>query len=393
MEGNPAKYTVEEWSFQLEADILRKLVSIVESNLNPKELGIAFGITEADIRDFAAAVFYDSLHEDIDRLVTSDPAARVGGENAKQYVVNSYKGVTALLSYRVANALIYNLFWLLPEIGEDYASARCDQARDHFHTVARQISEQAAIDTTVEINPSARIGPGFVIDHGTNVQICQHDKDSNERYKPHNPGTVIGETCEIGRNCTILNGVILGASEVNTGEYVAQRRHPKVGDGVTICAGAKIFGGITVGDGAWIGPGCVVSHDIPNEIRVQVLTELQYERPAVKVKPYSRVRIVGLVPSSDASGGFVLHGEGLKRATIRMVDFDAMSYHDGSIGVLKEVVRTDRRIEFFLSNLPIAQLPRNIALEIDSGATKFYLRNPPALREVTDCSSDQGRGK
>ena len=76
-----------------------------------------------------------------------------------------------------------------------------------------------------------------------------------------------------------------------------------------------------------------------------------------------------------------------------MVDFDAMSYHDGSIGVLKEVARTDRRIEFLLLNLPIVQLPRNIALEIDSGATKFYLRNPPALREVTDCSSNLGRGK
>jgi serine O-acetyltransferase len=103
---------------------------------------------------------------------------------------------------------------------------------------ARMISECARFLTGIEIHPGATIGPGLVIDHGL--------------------GLVIGETAEIGRDVTLFQGVTLGGVTSNKG-----KRHPTLGDGVIVGAGAKVLGAITIGDHAKIGSNAVVLNDIP----------------------------------------------------------------------------------------------------------------------------------
>ncbi|MCR5293808.1 MAG: serine O-acetyltransferase [Lachnospiraceae bacterium] len=103
---------------------------------------------------------------------------------------------------------------------------------------ARWLSQQAARKTGIEIHPGARIGKGFFIDHGT--------------------GVVIGETCEIGDNVTLYQGVTLGGTGKEQG-----KRHPTLEDGVMVSAGAKVLGSITVGKNSKIGAGAVVIKPVP----------------------------------------------------------------------------------------------------------------------------------
>ena len=103
---------------------------------------------------------------------------------------------------------------------------------------ARWISQRAARKTGIEIHPGAVIGKGIFIDHGA--------------------GVVIGETCEIGDNVTLYQGVTLGGTGKETG-----KRHPTLEDGVMVSAGAKVLGSITIGKNTKIGAGSVVLKSVP----------------------------------------------------------------------------------------------------------------------------------
>lgn len=103
--------------------------------------------------------------------------------------------------------------------------------------IARWISQRGRRKTGIEIHPGAKIGEKLFIDHGM--------------------GIVIGETAEIGDNCTIYHQVTLGGTGKDTG-----KRHPTVGDNVLIGAGAKILGPVTIGDNARIAAGSIVMKDI-----------------------------------------------------------------------------------------------------------------------------------
>ena len=142
-----------------------------------------------------------------------DPAAR--GVSALG-ILATWPGVHALLAHRVAHAL--------DDVGIPLAP--------------RVIATLARTWTGIEIHPSAEIGDGLFVDHGT--------------------GVVIGETAEIGENVTIYQGVTLGGTGFATG-----KRHPTVEDNVTIGSGAKLLGPITVGHGSKIGANAVVIHDVP----------------------------------------------------------------------------------------------------------------------------------
>ena len=114
----------------------------------------------------------------------------------------------------------------------------------YLHTVSkipvlpRLISQISRFFTGIEIHPGAKIGKGFFIDHGM--------------------GVVIGETSEIGDNCTIFQGVTLGGTGKERG-----KRHPTLRNNVVIGAGASILGDITIGDSSYIGAGSVVTKDVP----------------------------------------------------------------------------------------------------------------------------------
>jgi serine O-acetyltransferase len=153
------------------------------------------------------------VRDDVAAARDRDPAAQ--GVSTIE-ILFSWAGVQALLAHRVAHAL--------REAGVPIAP-RC-------------IAYCARAVTGVEIHPAARIGGEFFIDHGS--------------------GVVIGETAEIGERVTLYQGVTLGGTGFQRG-----KRHPTLGDNVTVGSGAKLLGPIAVGDGAKIGANTVVVEDVP----------------------------------------------------------------------------------------------------------------------------------
>lgn len=154
---------------------------------------------------------FNHLREDIAVVFERDPAARSTFE-----VLTTYPGVHALLFHRLAHFLwTHGLRWL-----------------------ARFLSHLGRWFTGIEIHPGATIGRRVFIDHGM--------------------GVVVGETAEIGDECTLYHGVTLGGTTWNKG-----KRHPTLGRGVVIGAGAKILGPITIGENAKVGSNAVVVKDVP----------------------------------------------------------------------------------------------------------------------------------
>ncbi|HEX7293283.1 MAG TPA: serine O-acetyltransferase EpsC [Solirubrobacterales bacterium] len=153
------------------------------------------------------------IKADVTAARDRDPAAQ--GVSTFE-ILTSWAGVQALLAHRVAHALDGAGVPLAP----------------------RAIAYMTRSVTGVEIHPAARIGDGFFIDHGA--------------------GVVIGETAEIGARVTLYQGVTLGGTGFQRG-----KRHPTLGDNVTVGSGAKLLGPIAVGDGAKIGANTVVVEDVP----------------------------------------------------------------------------------------------------------------------------------
>jgi serine O-acetyltransferase len=151
------------------------------------------------------------LREDIAVVFDRDPAARNRWE-----VLTCYPGLHALVWHREVS----NRLW-----------------RRGWRWLARWLSHCSRFLTGIEIHPGATIGRRVFIDHGM--------------------GIVIGETAEIGDDCTLYHGVTLGGTSWNKG-----KRHPTLGRGVVIGAGAKVLGPILIGDGAKIGSNAVVVRDV-----------------------------------------------------------------------------------------------------------------------------------
>jgi serine O-acetyltransferase len=151
------------------------------------------------------------LREDVDTAVVRDPAVRSRAE-----VVLGYPGLHAIWAYRLHHAL-----WV----------------RGH-RLSARLLSQAARAATGVEIHPGATIGRRFFIDHGM--------------------GVVIGETAEVGDDVMLYHDVTLGGRSLNR-----TKRHPTIGDGVVIGAGARVLGPVVVGAGAQVGANAVVVRDVP----------------------------------------------------------------------------------------------------------------------------------
>lgn len=154
------------------------------------------------------------LKEDIQAVFARDPAARNTFE-----VLTTYPGIHALIMHRIAHEL-----W-----------------EKECKTSARILSSFSRFATGIEIHPGAKIGRRFFIDHGM--------------------GVVIGETAEIGDDVTLYHGVTLGGTTWNKG-----KRHPTLGDGVVVGAGAKILGPFIVGKNAKVGSNAVVTKAVPEGV-------------------------------------------------------------------------------------------------------------------------------
>jgi serine O-acetyltransferase len=182
---------------------------------------------------------FSRLKSDVQCILERDPAARSFWE-----VLTCYPGVHAVLLHRLAHACwMHNFKWL-----------------------GRFISHLARFLTGIEIHPGAKIGERVFFDHAM--------------------GVVVGETAEIGDDCTIYQGVTLGGTSL----YKGAKRHPTLGRGVVVGAGAQVLGGFAVGDGAKVGSNAVVTKPVPagatavgNPARI-IQAELDVKREEVASK-------------------------------------------------------------------------------------------------------------
>lgn len=161
-------------------------------------------------------MLFEGIAHQIKHTKKEDPAARSTLE-----IILLYPHIKALFFYRIAH-FFYKL---------------------HCHFLAHLFSNFARNWVGIEIHPGAQIGRGLLIDHGM--------------------GVVIGETAIIGDDCVIYQGVTLGGSG-----HMAIKRHPTIGNNCMIGSGAKVLGGITLGDNVKVGANTVVLKDIPSNVTV-----------------------------------------------------------------------------------------------------------------------------
>jgi len=249
---------------------------------------------------------FKALKEDIRAVFERDPAARSRWE-----VLTCYPGVHALLLHRLAHR-----FWQLG-----------------LRWPARFVSHLARWLTGIEIHPGATIGRRVFIDHGM--------------------GVVIGETAEIGDDCTLYHGVTLGGTSWNKG-----KRHPTLGRGVVIGAGAKVLGPITLGDGAKVGSNAVVVRDVPAGATAVGI-------PARLIEPGCEQARAEKAEAMGFSAYAVTRSED---------DPVAMAIH----GLLDHAVETDRRLAHLLQLLERAGVPLDDEL---ATADKF---DPRYLSKIVD---------
>lgn len=194
-----------------------------------------------DIAEEKTLKFIDAI-PDIQQMIFKDVEAELQGDPAagsKEDIIFSYPGVYAIFVYRIAHVL-YEL---------------------NVPFIPRIMTEHAHSKTGIDINPGARIGEYFFIDHGT--------------------GIVIGETTEIGNHVKIYQGVTLGALSTRKGQELSGvKRHPTIKDNVVIYANATILGGETViGENSVVAGNTFVTESIPENTKVSAyVPELQMRK-------------------------------------------------------------------------------------------------------------------
>lgn len=248
----------------------------------------------------------NSLFDQVDSIIARDPAARNRLE-----VITCYQGLHAVWLHRIAHFL-----W---NIGLKW--------------FARLLSMFSRFITGIEIHPGAKIGRRVFLDHGL--------------------GIVIGETTEIGDDCTIYQGVTLGGTSL----YKGVKRHPTLGKGVVVSAGAKVLGGFTVGDGARVGSNAVVLKEIPAGatavgIPARILHPDLPQGADTKAKEYFQA--YGVTPNVDDPVSMAL--KGLIDATIEQ---------EAKIAALEKALAK-------LSNLPSDASPSDTKRDLD--AIKEWLK-------------------
>ncbi|GAB2180574.1 serine O-acetyltransferase [Denitratisoma sp. agr-D3] len=249
---------------------------------------------------------FDRLREDIASVFARDPAARTTWE-----VLTCYPGLHALLLHRIAHRL-----W---------------QAR--LRWLARWLSHWARWFTGIEIHPGATIGRRFFIDHGM--------------------GVVIGETAQIGDDCTLYHGVTLGGTS-----WVKGKRHPTLEDGVVVGAGAKVLGPIIVGREGKVGSNAVVVRDVPPG--------------ATAVGIPARI----IDPGRDQAREAKANQMGFSAYGVSRMEDDPMS--KAIHGLLDHAVETDRRIAHLLEQLERA----GVSVEDEAAtADKF---DPRSISKIVD---------
>jgi serine O-acetyltransferase len=208
---------------------------------------------------------FKHLRDDIACILERDPAARTRWE-----VLTCYPGLHALYIHKLAH-----WFWL-----------------HGLRWLGRFTSQLGRWLTGIEIHPGAKIGRCVFIDHGM--------------------GVVIGETAEVGNGCTIYQGVTLGGTSL----YRGAKRHPTLGEGVVVGAGANVLGGVKVGDRGRIGSNAVVVKEVPAGATVVGIPGRIVEERAEKAARFAAYAVVQEQddPYAKAIQTLVEHSRELERA-------------------------------------------------------------------------------
>lgn len=226
-DGDLLKLPPEQYSALLMEHIHEKLFHQIALTMPECEENddLAYEISTALIARMPA--IQELLLKDLSANFEGDPAAY-----SKEEVLLSYPGMFAIFVYRIAHELYENKVAMIPRMMSEYAHSK----------------------TGIDINPGAKIGEYFFIDHGT--------------------GIVVGETTVIGRNVKLYQGVTLGAMSPRGGHAsLPGKRHPTVGDDVTIYSGASILGGDTdIGDGSVVGGNVFLTRSVRSGTRVAAAT-------------------------------------------------------------------------------------------------------------------------
>ena len=245
---------------------------------------------------------FQRLREDIGCVFDRDPAARGVFE-----VVTTYPGVHAVIFYRMSHVLWnMGLKWL-----------------------ARWLSSLARWLTGIEVHPAAKIGRRFFIDHGM--------------------GVVVGETAEIGDDCTLYHGVTLGGTAWKKG-----KRHPTLGNDVVVGAGAKVLGPINIGPGARIGSNAVVVKDVPPGATVVGIPGRVVKQAAAPDEHDQRRRAFAKKIGFDAYGTSQDMPDPVANAIDRMLDhIHAM---DGKLEMLCDALK---KAHIEIKDMPLPELISN----------------------------------
>ncbi len=249
---------------------------------------------------------FQRLREEIGVVFDRDPAARSTWE-----VITCYPGFHALLFHRLAHRFwAWGLKWL-----------------------ARFVSHIGRWLTGIEIHPGATIGRRFFIDHGM--------------------GVVIGETAQIGDDCTLYHGVTLGGTSWNKG-----KRHPTLGNGVVVGAGAKILGPIVVGNNAKVGSNAVVVKDVPDGATAVGIPARVLDDEAKAAREQTAEKM-----------GFSAYGVGAS-----MDDPMVSAIH----GLIDHTVESDRRIEYILEQLA------RLGVKVEDARATADKFDPKLLNRIVD---------
>lgn len=225
-------------------------------------------LKSCDVSSVSCAV-WETLEEDIKFIASLDPS-----QNNVEIVKNlKSKSLVATMCFRIANYLYYS------------------NVLSNKEKLTREFMEIVASQTSIDIHPAAKIGKQFFIDHGANI--------------------VIGSTCIIGERCNLFNDVVLGSKNVKTAK--PEKRHPTIKDDVTICAGARVLGNITVGNNCFICPHAVVLDDVPDNTQVSVVNQLQLTK-RINSLPSQKLIIYGVVPKFKNT--LKILGEGFYNPTV-----------------------------------------------------------------------------
>ncbi len=307
-------------------EIVGRVADIIKSFL-PQKYYAAIGTTDEEVFELVNELVEDWIIDDMIAYAENDPAAK-GDYN---YVYSACKGFEALMYYRIAH-----MFVASKKFGDE------DSCQEYLRTIARQITEEAKVKTGIDINPACTIGKRCVIDHGVGTLI-----DGGVEYFWNT--SVYGETAIIGDDCNILNDVVIGAYEVNKGQ-VDGRRHPKIGNKVTICSGARILGPIDIGDNVHIGTRVIICHDVPSGYTVTLKSQYQISKILVGDGIQTDdVQIDGII-EGDLEGTLLLRGRNLENISISFVN--STTYEEIKVDEPIAILSNDGRKVFF-------KLPRN----------------------------------